>query len=283
MRIKVAYFFNKLLARLKRSHTLDPIIVYQMGKVGSASMQRSLIATFRSMGMDVPVHHIHNLHNLEAMEKSILQSAIPREDTLMGIRLGLALKKQMDENPNQQWNLISLVREPVARSISDFFHGFQEIVPNYGQLYLQGQLSMEEVRNAFFSKFDPPGTPYDWFDNQMKTIFDIDVYAKPFPIPKGYEIYRDRKRTPLLLIRLEDLDRVARQAMKEFLMIENFSITKSNIGAEKQYATLYSDFKNTPLPRKFLEKKYATKYARHFYSNDEIENFYKKWSSSGEI
>ena len=273
---------NKLFAKPKPIPHWDPIIVYQMGKVGSASVQRSLIATFRSMGVDVPVHHIHNLHNLEAMEKSIMRGPIPREDTLMGIRLGLALKRQMDENPNQQWNLISLVRDPVARNISEFFHGFQEIIPDYGLLYQRGQLSIEEVRKAFFSKFDQPVTPYDWFDKQMKTVFDIDVYAQPFPTHKGYEIYKDQKQTPLLLIRLEDLDRVAGKAMKDFLAIENFSIIKSNVGAEKQYATLYSDFKTAPLPTAFLEKKYSTKYAKHFYTDDEIKKFYRKWASSDE-
>jgi len=116
----------------------------------------------------------------------------------------------------------------------------------------------------------------------MKTVFDIDVYAQPFPTHQGYKIFRDQKRMPLLLIRLEDLDRVAGQAAKEFLGIENFSITKSNVGAEKQYATLYSDFKKIPLPTEFLEKKYATKYAKHFYTDDEIEKFYKKWAYSDE-
>ncbi|MEO7839395.1 MAG: putative capsular polysaccharide synthesis family protein [Anaerolineales bacterium] len=273
---------NKLIARPKSIAHWDPIIVYQMGKVGSASVQRSLIATFRSMGVDVAVHHIHNLHNLEAMEKSFMQGPIPHEDTLMGIRLGLALKKQMDEDPKQQWNLISLVREPVARSISEFFQGFQEIIPDYGQLYERGQLSMEEVRKAFFLKSDQPVTPHDWFDRQMKTVFDIDVYAQPFPTHQGYKFFRDQKRTPLLVIRLEDLDRVAGRALKEFLGIENFSITKSNAGTEKQYATLYSDFKKSPLPTEYLEKKYNTKYAKHFYTDDEREKFYRKWASSDE-
>ena len=281
MRIKLANFINRLLARPKPITQWDPIIVYQMGKVGSASIQHSLMATFKTMGVKVPVHHIHNLNNLEAMETAILQSDIRHnpEDTLMGIRLGLELKKQMNENPNKQWNLISLVRDPVARNISDFFHGLQEIIPDCERLYEAGLLSIEEVQDAFLTKFDHHITPKVWFDTQMKPVFEIDVYAQPFPKHKGFKIYKDGKNARLLLIRLEDMNRVADQAMTEFLQIKNFNLIKSNVGAEKQYASLYGDFKKMPLPEIYLEEIYGTKFAKHFYTDREIKIFYGKWSS----
>ncbi len=272
---------NRLFARPKPIRNWDPIIVYQMGKVGSASIQHSLIATFKTMGVKVPVHHIHNLNNLEAMEKVLLQSNTRHnpEVTLMGIRLGLELKKQMNENPNKKWNLISLVRDPVARNVSDFFHGLQEIVPDCERLYHTGQLSIKEVQDSFLNKFDHHITPKVWFDTQMKTVFKIDVYARPFPTHKGFEIYEDGKNTRLLLIRLEDINRIARQAMTEFLHIKDFNLIQSNVGAEKQYASLYKDFKNLPLPETYLAEIYGTKFAKHFYTDREIENFHRKWSS----
>ena len=280
MRIKLANFINRLLARPKPITQWDPIIVYQMGKVGSASIQHSLMATFKTMGVKVPVHHIHNLNNLEAMETAILQSDIRHnpEDTLMGIRLGLELKKQMNENPNKQWNLISLVRDPVARNISDFFHGLQEIIPDCERLYEAGLLSIEEVQDAFLTKFDHHITPKVWFDTQMKTVFKIDVYARPFPSQKGFEIYRDGNNARLLLIRLEDMNRVANQAMTEFLQIKDFKLIQSNVGAEKPYASLYRNFKKLPLPDLYLEEIYGTKFAKHFYTSQEIENFREKWA-----
>ena len=280
MRNKLANFVDRLLAKPKPIPHWDPIIVYQMGKVGSASIQHSLMATFKTMGVKVPVHHIHNLNNLEAMETAILQSNIRHnpEDTLMGIRLGLELKKQMNENPNKQWNLISLVRDPVARNISDFFHGLQEIIPDCERLYEAGLLSIEEVQDAFLTKFDHHITPKVWFDTQMKTVFKIDVYARPFPSQKGFEIYRDGSNARLLLIRLEDMNRVANRAMTEFLQIKDFKLIQSNVGAGKPYASLYRDFKKLPLPEVYLEEIYDTKFAKHFYTSQEIETFREKWA-----
>jgi hypothetical protein len=282
MRNKLANFIDRLLARPKPISRWDPIIVYQMGKVGSASIQHSLMATFKAMGVKVPVHHIHNLNNLEAMEKAILQSNIRHdpEVTLMGIRLGLELKKQMNEDPNKQWNLISMVRDPVARNVSDFFHGLQEIIPDCEHLYQTGQLSIEDVQAAFLTKFDHHITPKVWFDTQMKTVFKIDVYARPFPSHKGFEIYRDGRNAQLLLMRLEDMNRVAGQAMTEFLHIRDFRLIQSNVGAEKPYASLYRDFKKLPLPEAYLEEIYGTKFAKHFYTGREIENFREKWALS---
>jgi len=283
MRNKLTNFMNRLIARLRPIPHWNPIIVYQMGKVGSASIQQSLLATFKTMGVEVPVHHIHNLDNLEAMEKAILQSHVRHnpEVTLMGIRLGLELKKQMDENPDKQWDLISLVRDPVARNISDFFYGLQEIIPNCERLYETGRLSIEDMQEAFLTKFNHHITPKVWFDTQMKTVFKIDVYARPFPKHKGFEIYKDAKNVRLLLIRLEDLNRVAEQAMTGFLQIKRFNLIQSNVGAEKQYASLYRDFKKLPLPKAYLEEIYGTKFAKHFYTDHEIENFYEKWVSMG--
>jgi len=154
--------------------------------------------------------------------------------------------------------------------------------PDWKSKYEQGHLKLEELQYFLVHNFSSGNAPELWFDQQMKPVFHIDVYASSFPHDPGYNIYSNNKNVKLLLIRLEDLDRVASQAMTKFLNIKRFSLIKSNVSAEKAYSVLYRDFKRMPLPKSYLEKMYSLKYTRHFYTDQEINKFYEIWASTNE-
>jgi hypothetical protein len=108
-------------------------------------------------------------------------------------------------------------------------------------------------------------------------VFGVDVFEGSFPHERGYKIYNQNSRTPVLLIRLEDLDRVGAPAMQEFLGVKNVRLHNANIGEEKDYAELYRLFKQYPLPNVYLREMYTTKFARTFYTDEELEKFSLKW------
>ena len=81
-----------------------------------------------------------------------------------------------------------------------------------------------------------------------------------------------------MIIRMEDLNRVAENAFREFMGMESFSIISTNVGKEKPYRKLYEQFKKLPLPASYLDKEYSSRYARHFYTEDEIAAFRKHWA-----
>jgi predicted site-specific integrase-resolvase len=117
----------------------------------------------------------------------------------------------------------------------------------------------------------------------MKPVFDIDVYGQPFPHQKGYEIYHGKNNSRLLLIRLEDLDRVGQKVLGDFLNVKKFQLVHANVAEKKEYSDLYRDFKKIPLPASFLEKMYASRYARQFYTDEEINGFYQKWIGAQDL
>ena len=123
-------------------------------------------------------------------------------------------------------------------------------------------------------------SPLTFFDRELKIVFDIDVFASNFPKSKGYKIYEGEK-ADLLLIRLEDLNRCARDAFEDFLNIDKFTLESVNIGSQKKYALIYQKLKESiRLPDAYIDRMYQSKYMHHFYTTQEIQKFETKWRPS---
>jgi hypothetical protein len=255
----------------------DPIIVYQVGKVGSRTVLLSLQKAYQNLHLGVPIHHVHVLDNLDQLEQNLRKSFANPVDNLAYIRKSRELRKKIDSDPKQHWKLISLVREPVARNVGSFFQNLSEYIPDWKERYASGNLSLDELQEYFLNNQSIHIAADWWFDTQLKPLFGIDVFDSDFPTEIGYKIYRTSPRASLLLLRLEDLDTCAEHAMFEFLRLDEFKLYNSNISDEKDYAELYQAFKEKPLPSEYLEKMYATRSARHFYRQDELEQFAKRW------
>jgi hypothetical protein len=142
---------------------------------------------------------------------------------------------------------------------------------------------MDKLANLFMkisNKHAHDDQSLTFFDREFKTVLGFDVFSSEFPISKGYNIYRENL-ADILLIRLENLNECYQQAFKEFLDMDVFSLSKSNVGREKSYASLYKMFKKSVvLPDTFIDEMYSSKHARHFYSAEEICLFREKWCSS---
>src|SRR5215211_4864638 len=101
----------------------DPIIVHQMGKVGSKTVELSLRKAYEALGIEVPIYHTHILNGFELVRQYVLQEQHLQNsaDQLATLHHGESVRKLIDKNPAQHWNIISLVRDPIARNISAFF------------------------------------------------------------------------------------------------------------------------------------------------------------------
>jgi hypothetical protein len=233
---------------------------------------------YKRLGIDLPIHHIHVLQDLDEIEANLKQERKAPADTLAHVELCRRLRQEIEAHPDWSWKIISPVREPVARNVGTFFHNLGEFVPDWRERHAAGKLSQAFLRRTFLEIESIHQAPELWFDAQLKPVFGIDVYASPFPHDSGYKTYWSKPRTPLLVIRLEDMDRVAAEAMHEFLALDGFEIVRSNVGEEKDYADLYRKFKALPLPRAYVEKMYASRYARHFYTPEELQRFFQQWT-----
>jgi hypothetical protein len=252
----------------------DPVLVYQMSKVGSTSLVYSLQLAYLRAGLaDVSLRHVHTLSNLDLHEQNARAAHAPAEQfALLGEYR--QIRREIDADPAVHWNVVSLVRDPVARHVSDFFHHIDRHLPGWRRAWRDGNLTVDHVMARFLSTADHVD---HWFDTEVKLVFGVDVFQTPFPHEAGYCLYTRPPRVSVAVIRLEDLDRVAGRAAEELLGLPRFRMHPFNAGTEGDYADLYAAFKRRPLPADFLDRAYAGRVARHFYSDQERERFARRW------
>ncbi len=268
------HLLRKVYRKIYKKYGIkDPIIIYQMGKVGSSTVLESL----KALELGVPVYHCHLMNSLDKIENEIIKSRANPDGTLAEIKKGRELREQILEGRYSKWSLISLVRDPVKRNISAFFQNLTEVIPDVYERHNNKSISIDDIVNSFIHEYDH-NAPLDWFDSQLKDVFHIDVFASEFPKKAGYEIY-EVKNVRLLLIRLEDLTACVRDAMREFFGIRDFRLINTNIGKQKEYNKMYQDFlENANLPADYVNKMYDSRFCKHFYTSEEMEKFRKYWT-----
>lgn len=229
----------------------DEILVYQMGKVGSVSVQVAL----RQKGL----RSIH-AHYLWLDDKGEYNTSKPE-------LVHEILTK------NRRWKIVSLVREPISRNISAFFQRIEVYYKQWRNYEYQ-----PDMVGSFLNKYEH-FWPLIWFDIEMLPLFQIDVYSEPFDHSKGYHIYNG-EYADLLVLRLEDFDRIIEKAFKEFVGIKGVKPALSNNTEDRiRIAQTYRDFRQfAKFPRQFIDWMYNSRYSRHFYSEEERKEFRQRWS-----
>jgi hypothetical protein len=286
-------YYNHYRARNERRYKgRPPLLIYTMGKVGSSSLFYSL----RQLKLDRLVDHVHflDLDHLNELEAS-LKDAYP--ESLVNLRhvwRSQRFAARLARNPETRIQAISLIRDPIARNLSNFFqqtvveplsgpgrerwhvasayYGFECTV----RADARGALDVEELIGHFFGRVDHDFHDR-WLQRELGDMLGIDVYATPFPTETGYAIYRNG-RSEVLLFRLRDLDQCVTKAVQEFLGFQGFSLTNANVGDRKAYADLYQAFKaKIVFDEPFLDRMYNSAFARHFYTDPERRALRSKW------
>jgi hypothetical protein len=259
------------------------------------------------------VDHVHflDLEHLNQLEAS-LKPAYP--DSLVNLRhvwRSQRLARELAHNPDMQIQAISLIRDPIARNLSNFFqqivvkpitgqgsgewrvtssyYNFESTVcadPTGAQgLRARGMRTrgmrargMRELIDLFFERVEHDFHAR-WLEHELGRMLGIDVYARPFPIKKGYAIYHG-DRADVLLFRLRDLNRSVTQAFHQFLGVQDFRLANANVGGRKAYADVYQAFKaSIVFPESFLDRIYDSRFARHFYTQDERQALKEQWAT----
>jgi len=229
----------------------NPVLVYQMGKVASSSVTRSLSRQYS--GVVLQAHYFNPNHKdwrVRRLYHWVVEGARPL-------------------------NVISLTREPIGRNVSVFFQNFER---HTGVSYDKANFSLEELKTIFLEKF-ANGQPLHWFENNIMRNFGIDVYVKPFP-KCGHSTYT-HKDIRLLVMRSEINDNEKVKVIKDFLKMDSFRLVNRNISSQKEYASTYMDFKrNVKFPLDYIDKICKSKYFNHFYDQDTIDSVKQKWSET---
>jgi hypothetical protein len=256
-----------------------PIVVYQMGKVGSSSIRNALLLR----GLH-PVLHLHTMSPLrEKHEQAVaiddeLKDVLHREiehARAVFARLGrlaklrLVLHEWLNERRTS-------VREPIAASVSMFF----QLLPWYIRgAYRPDRISTDDLIRLFFERYSWE-RPLIWFDEEMRYATGVDVYRHPFPGNEGFLRFREGS-IDVLVLKTETDDAVKERALSEFLGVGDIRLSRSNIASDKSYARQYQEFKDRiRFPEAFFHSMYDSKYARHFYGAAELERHAALWHGS---
>jgi hypothetical protein len=264
-----------------------------MGKVGSSSVLHSL----KLLDLDRPLYHLHSLAPEPLRELEIeLEPAFPDPQAMVSLHHVWRCQyvhQKLAGHPENRMQAISLIRDPVARNLSDFFQHIQvENLPAasgsrrwklFSSFFdfeiVSDEEDVGELIELYFAK-EWHDFPALWIDRELSGVLGIDVYATPFPRDQGYAIYHS-PQADLLLIRLQDLNRCASRAIQEFLHLDTFSLANANVGEDKAYVDVYRAFKaQIVFPTSYLDRMYNTDFVRHFYSEAERQELRARWTPS---
>lgn len=253
-----------------------PIIIYQMGKVGSTTIYRSL----KNLGLKNRVYHIHFLSQ-RGVELAIKNHKKAGIRFVPHLSLSRGLSKKLIKDPTLRWKIVTLVREPIGFEVSNYFQNYQK--SKLKNLDLTDEKNMETI-SAYLerklSAYDPSKAYVEnWFEKEIKTVTGVDVFNHPFDQDAGYSIIRG-DNADILIMRLESLNQVFNPALKLFLgMDRDISMIRKNVGADKIYSSLYAKVKDKiKLSENVCERIYDSKFFSHFYGKKMKSQFLKKWS-----
>lgn len=245
-----------------------PVLIYQVGKVGSSSIYVSLKEQMKNL----PVYQVHNITTAQKLlEKDI------KEDSKNGIAhftMGIALKKKITEEPNIQWKIIIGVREPISRWISDIF---ENIHTRYKFLKnSDGSVNVEKTIK--FIKETVDEEPQEkWFNDELLSTFGINILDIPFD--GDYQISNHGK-IDILAYKFENMQEYVPSVVKDFLSLNDFNLATANATSEKSTAGAYQEVKRKlKFEVDFLVKFYKKSVVNHFYTDKEIKSFTERWKA----
>jgi len=263
-----------------------PVLNYQMGKVGSSTIHASL----QALDLDQPIYHVHFLSPGRVREIDQQRRRFFRTEKQRLLKRPWLSEFLLEEvkKKDRRWKLITLVREPIARNMSTFFenleikelHGDNVFIVKSDYYGFDVEVELDNVQPLIDLFFDRlvHDRPLTWFDDEIRTIFGIDVFEGEFPRDEGYKI-TTAANADLLLIRLNELNQCAAVAFKEFLDIDGFALVQTNVGSNKDYAPLYKAFKkDIHIPEDYVNRMYDSKFTRFFFSDEEIRHLRESWS-----
>ena len=256
-----AYF---LKFKLLNFNDKPPIIILTPGKVGSSSVYYTLKIDLH----DYSIFHIHFLskEGIKKAKHSHLSS--DRKSLPLHLIVSELLSKKL-KSYNGKIKIITILREPISRTISSFFQNidFYKDAIEDSKLVINESISLKILEKEIKGSVTSIN---NWLNSEIEENFNIYIYNKKFPKEK-YMIFKNQK-VDLLLLKMEDLNDVFTNATADFFNIEEGIVLENfNVGKKKYYSKQYQKLKNRiHIDENILKKIKSSKYYIHFYAkNDE--------------
>jgi len=284
---RITEYLQTLRFRLQHRSAAPPIVVHQMARVGSISVLHAILRCF-DRGH---VFHTHFLNPATIAAERARVDLLHRMRGDVGLTRELLAAVMLDERLRRDgahgaeegdgWRVVTMVRDPVARTISAFFRHFAYNHPQLSPTFHEDPGNVGRLLELFLAADEAERrVTHHWFDRELREPLGIDVYDAPFPHDAGFARW-STARTELLLLRTEDMDRVGEGALRDFLRAPRLALETRNRGVEQAYGAAYAAFMSKlRLPSSYLDEMYDAPVARHFYSEAERERFRRRWSQA---
>lgn len=250
----------------------DIFIVHTMGKVASTSVYQSLK---KHLPAAAYVAHCHFLNIPRLLRRIRNGDANP---SLIGlVKNGFEILRMIRENPTARLTWISLVRDPVAREISN-------LVQNP---WLIGRHSVDELNDSaivpaleYLLRESSYNYTLTWFPEECLPATRLDVFQHPFDRKRGFTVIKNQYRNErLILIQLEKLNLISPDDWFDLVDVP-LRITHHNLLSEKP--SIGQAFTKAMKLRFRLDETvaefiYSSLFMTHFYDPNQILEFRNTW------
>lgn len=240
-----------------KNFNLEPrFLVYTMGKVASTSISTSL------------KKYAEQVYDIHFLDEKYLQNNMHKGHCIDGY---FVLKNWL----GKPMKIISLIRNPLEVNIGGFFQNIEKYYPQLNQEEIK-KITTEKLIEKFLSL--DKNYPITWFEREFNQSLGIDIYSQPFS-SLGWKTYWNYPYH-ILVMQTELLDSMKEDIIREFTGIKNFRIKNYNISVQKWYGEQFIKFKeNLSIPQNHLEHLLESKFTKHFYAFEQIEQFYRVFGS----
>jgi hypothetical protein len=243
------------------------VVTHTYGKVGSTAIHKAI--------SQLPGYASFQTHFIS--EEGVADALRLHQDEHDPIHMlqGEALRLQMQAHPDRPIRVITLVRDPVARAVSDLFE-------NPALLNADGdvrQMPLESVvAIAAEQVLSSLAYTEQWFDRELGGLLGFDFFTRDFDREGGFEILREG-RFELLAGKLERLSDNGGGYLGRFLDLgRDFPIPRSRARSATGEAALYDQVRRSlKLPATVLDEVYSGRVCRHFYTPQELDGFRNLW------
>ncbi len=250
-----------------------PILIYQIGKVGSSTIRTSLERLGR---YDVYQVHRLNPENIARVRRAHDERGWPHPRT---DRHGLALYERLVQ-PRVPARIITLVREPIGRSFSYYFQNLDKIC---GRRHAHRAIPVERLIRDFPVTFPYSDNHLTWFDDEFKVVTGIDLYQPDLDLKKGYDIL-DSDVYQVLILQTHAPDAVKAAALSRLLDLDDVPIIRTNVTSRKSAAEAYRRFREQiRLVPAYLDHMLNARYSRTFFDWDDLQRWRQVYGGRGSI
>jgi hypothetical protein len=266
-----SYTVSKHLALVRMRRNAPPVVVFSMGKTGSTAIAR---AVHDATGDRVFQVFRLDADRLKQAEGRYRVGARPPFPGAMHLWESEYLLRRPPTS-TAPWTVITTVREPIAQAVSAFFHG------SVRRGVLHDDATTEILTETLLTEHWIRA-PLRWFDREFVPAFGLEVFSEPFDPTLGYATVAG-STVRVLLLRQENLA-VAPDVLAQFLGRQTpVAVPARNEATTKDYGAHYRQFlASVRLPGPVLDEAYASRYARHFYADHELERFRQRWTEGSE-